>query len=81
MGLSQKIIFSANRQEIINLLLKLDYRKVDNKYIKASPNMNVEVFIEPFGLYIHRSGEYFTEFGILIESLGNITEQIIIEDQ
>lgn len=50
-------------------------------YTKRNDSFKIELAIEPWGLYIHRSGEYYYELGLLIEALGRITGSITIEDQ
>lgn len=80
MGLAQKISFEFNKGELIETLKKLDYKKENNLLIKKSELFLIELSIEKYGLYIHCSGQYFYEFGLLIETLGNITPNILIED-
>ncbi len=82
MGLAQRIIFKSEEKEKMTFLSSLNYLKVDErKYHKVGGEYEIEIFIEDYGMYIHRSGDYFHEFGMLIENLGSITSSIIIEDK
>ncbi|MBL1212219.1 MAG: hypothetical protein HND52_02580 [Ignavibacteriae bacterium] len=81
MGLRQQLRFEYKEDDLTKLLKDIGYVKSGLLFIKKENNFEVELGIEPYGLYIHRSGNYFEEFGFLIESLGNITTEIGIVDQ
>ena len=81
MGLSQQIRFEYNEKKLVKLLKDIGYEKNGIFFSKKNSTFEIELVIEQYGLYIHRSGEYFKEFGLLIERLGDITEAIVIEDE
>ena len=76
--LSFKII---DKQELSLLLEGLGYSEVNlGHYNKASEEVEIDIHIIPQGIIIHRSGSYFTELGLLVESLGGITEKLQISN-
>lgn len=81
MGIEQNIEFEYKLEDLTQLLESLDYEVQDLGYIKQDSNFTIELYIEDTGLVIHRSGHYFSEFGLLIEKLGLIASSIKIEDK
>ena len=82
MGLAQFIYFKSSQEDLIKLLKELGYEMLeDGSFNKQKSEMSIEIRIIERGIYIHRSGDYFEELGILIENLGSIASSIAIEDQ
>lgn len=81
MGLAQNIKFIYNKEDLEKLLLQLGYSSEGKLFIKENDAVRIELAVEDYGLYIHRSHEYIYDFGLLVEALGNITCSITIEDQ
>ncbi len=81
MGLAQLINFKSSNEDIIDVLMRLDYKSTDKiNFYKKNYEMTVEIKIIETGIYIHRSGEYFKEIGMLIEAIGNIASELTISD-
>jgi hypothetical protein len=81
MGLPQLIKFKANDEEIVNLILSLEFEKINKtNFIIDNSEKKIELKIIEEGIYIHRAGNYFVDLGKLIEGLGNISKSITIED-
>src|ERR1051325_3228826 len=81
MGLAQKIIFKHKGEDLTKVLDELGYKATGKLYVKRDESFQIELAIEPYGLHIHRAGQYFYELGLLLETLGNIAERITIEDK
>ncbi len=88
MGLSQNIRFQYDSREALEAFLQsLEDPFVVKRNREAftitepSQSFTFEIWIEPFGLYTHRSGEYFQFLGILVETLVGEYGPVEIEDQ
>ena len=88
MGLSQKIHFQhVDQDEVENFINRfcesIDCEKKDNLFILSSAGDNgyrIELAVENYGLYIHRSGNYFEIFGMLLEEITENFGKTTIED-
>jgi hypothetical protein len=87
MGLSQNISFKYKDTRTLESFIK----EFDAQYVitkeggsfkitDAKNSFIFEIYLEPFGLYTHRSGEYFQFFGVLIENLSGEFGVVEIED-
>ena len=84
MGLAQKFKFQyTDNSEIEELLKELNCFHKDNLWIISEFNekqMNFEFALEEYGLYTHRSGEYFEVLGLLLEKLTEKFGQVDVGD-
>lgn len=80
MGFSQYLRFDYKEKELVELLMNLDFKKEDKLFIYRNEDVLFEVAIENYGLYSHRSGNYFEILGKLVESIGDISTSLTIED-
>jgi hypothetical protein len=84
MGLAQKFYFEYEKvNDIEKILIGLSTHKSNNLWIISEYNqrvMLVECGIEDYGLYMHRSGDYFEIVGILVETLTGAFGKISSED-
>ena len=87
MGLAQIIQFqypnTAKLEKFISEFCHDYYLKKDgNMFIVSSlkDDYQIELVIENYGLYIHRSGNYFEIFGQLIEAISGKFGKTTIED-
>ena len=88
MGLAQKIQFHHSssvevEKFISNFCQSFPFEKVGDLFILSSPNNSsyrIELAVENYGLYIHRSGNYFEILGKLIEEVTGKFGKVIIED-
>ena len=88
MGLAQKLHFQYSSPDEIEEFLKefsesFHLQKKGNLLIISSNDADdfiIELAIEDYGLYIHRSGNYFEIFGMLIEELTGKFGKTTIED-
>jgi len=91
MGLAQQFRFSYNDGSDLEAFmndLKEEYsvtRQSNGLYvikpIEGNGSFVFEAAIEDYGLYTHRSGNYFTFVGILVERLTAIFGRLEIEDE
>jgi hypothetical protein len=89
MGLAQIIQFqypnTAKLEKFISEFCRdFNLKKEGNMFIISSLNgddYKIELAIENYGLYIHRSGNYFEIFGQLIEAISGKFGKTIIEDE
>lgn len=88
MGLSQKISFEYSERDdiekFINEVFQAQNIRKENQLFTITPKESgefiIELAIEDYGLYIHRSGEYFEMFGILLEQITGKFSKATIED-
>lgn len=88
MGLSQKIHFQYSNHDEIEEFIKefaesFHLERKDDLLIISSKDAGgfiVELVIEDYGLYIHRSGNYFEIFGMLLEEITGNFGKTTIED-
>ena len=88
MGLSQKIKFNYSDrfevEEFIRNVFQCQKVTVEKELFVITPKDNddflIELAIEDYGLYIHRSGKYFEMLGILVEQLTGKFSETTIED-
>ena len=81
MGLAQTINFTSKNEDIIDVLLRLDYISNDKiNFLKKNDIMTIDIKIIETGIYIHRSGDYFKALGLLIEAIGDIAIELTISD-
>jgi hypothetical protein len=87
MGLSQTISFKYDNKKSLESFIKgfsVAYLiNTDKGFFIISDDVqsfSFEVHIKPFGLYTHRSGEYFKFLGVLVESLSGEYGLLEIED-
>jgi hypothetical protein len=81
MGLAQTINFNYSPTELEELLFSLRYVGYNQGYILKTANCSIEVQLVDGGIFIHKVGDYFYYFGLLIEKLGEISESLLISDQ
>jgi hypothetical protein len=88
MGLSQKLHFQySNFDEIEDFIKEFGesyhLERKDNLFIissKEADSFIVELAIEDYGLYIHRSGNYFEILGMLLEEITGKFGKTTLED-
>ena len=84
MGLAQSFKFDYNNiLEVEKLLKELDCSKKNNLWIISEFNkrqMNFELALEDYGLYTHRSGDYFEVLGLLLEKLTERFGEVKVDD-
>ena len=84
MGLAQSFKFKYNNiSEIEKLLKELNCSHKNNLWIISEFNekqMNFEFTPEDYGLYSHRSGDYFEVLGLLLEKLTEKFGQVEVDD-
>ena len=80
MGLSQYIKFKSDPIELEKFLTKEGFQKNGSTFTYKTPDMEMTLFREDYGLFLKTSGDYFKLYGNLISELGTVTEQVIIED-
>ena len=84
MGLSQSFKFKYNNiSEIEKLLKELNCSQKNNLWVISEFNekqMNFELTLEDYGLYTHRSGDYFEVLGLLLEKLTGKFGQVEVDD-
>jgi hypothetical protein len=91
MGLAQQFRFSYNGDSDLEAFmedLKEEYsvsRQSNGLYvikpIEDNGSFIFEAAIEDYGLYTHRSGDYFAFMGVLVERLTAIFGRLEIEDE
>ena len=81
MGLAQTFQFKCDRTELEELLLRLEYNKIDqDRFGKSRTGMQIDIKITQEGLIMHRSGDYFEDLGMLVEAIGEISSKLSISD-
>ena len=84
MGLAQSFKFDYNNiLEVEKLLKELNCSKKNNLWIISEFNkrqMNFELALEDYGLYTHRSGDYFEVLGLLLEKLTERFGEVKVDD-